>query len=312
MGKGKKEPIQVKKGVTGWEITAFSPSSPPIEQAVKKGLELLNKEAPEIRIRMGEKERGGGPFPYLAGDDMSQAARFSALLTEGSSYLWAMRGGYGAMRWLPYVPEPRDGWRPPVVIGFSDVTFIHSWLVRRGACSIHGPMLSTLAATAAPARFFLYEVLLGGRFPDLQGEQVVPGACLGHLIGGNLTCLCHSIGTPLEPPWEGAILVIEDHNEAPYRIDRLLTHLLLSDRLKEVRGIAVGDLGIDRQQAIRVVEDRLAPLRIPIIAHLPVGHGEDNMPLLLGATYRIERGKLTPAWPGGEISSALQALWPTG
>ena len=225
---------------------------------------------------------------------MGQAARFAALLAEDSSYLWAVRGGYGAMRWLPYVPEPDDEWTPPVVIGFSDVTFIHSWLVQRGACSIHGPMLSTLAATAARARTSLYSVLLGGPFPALQGEQVVPGTCLGPLIGGNLTCLCHSIGTPLEPPWEGAILVLEDHNEAPYRIDRLLTHLLLSDRLKGVKGIAVGDLGIDRQEAIRVVEERLAPLRIPIIAHTPVGHGEDNMPLLLGATYKIESGKLTP------------------
>ena len=63
MGKGKKEPIQVKKGITGLEITAFSPSSPPVQQAVEKGLELLTKEAPEIRIRMEERRKGDGPFP---------------------------------------------------------------------------------------------------------------------------------------------------------------------------------------------------------------------------------------------------------
>lgn len=281
---------QVKKTVTA---ALFTPASPVEAEDLERGASILERECPIIQLSPPPARSGNAPFPYLAARDDDQANIFLDLVAGAADLLWAARGGYGSMRWLPQVLSRLPS-RPPTVVGFSDITFLHSLMLNNGGTTIHGPMLATLPDTSKESRQALFQAMTSGRFPALRGELLVDGAGRGRLIGGNLTCICHSIGTPLEPPWEGSILLIEDHNEPLYRIDRMLTHLLLTGRLDRLNGIAVGSLHKDAQQAKEIVADRLGAIGIPIIYGLPVGHGPDNMPLNLGRDYSISGDLLTP------------------
>ena len=118
----------------------------------------------------------------------------------------------------------------------------------------------------------------------------------GPLAGGNLTTLCHLVGTPFAPQLEGYLLFLEDHNEALYRLDRMLHHLLLAGVLEGVKGVVLGaftDCG-STEGLLEVFTAALAPLGVPVLAGLPVGHQPDNHTLPLGAWARLDSGAGQP------------------
>ena len=109
------------------------------------------------------------------------------------------------------------------------------------------------------------------------------------MVGGNLTLLCHLVGTPYAPNFDGCILVIEDVTEAPYRIDRMLVQMSLAGCFSDVAGLVLGefqDCG-DAAEIHEVFVRTFGPLGIPIVGGFPVGHGPDNMTLPLGLNARL-------------------------
>ncbi|MBW2163819.1 MAG: LD-carboxypeptidase [Deltaproteobacteria bacterium] len=281
----------------------FAPSSPLESEKLDAGLKIIEKKTPWLKIindTFTDQTEGMPSLPYLAGKDQLQADRFTNLLLDTSiDIVWCLRGGYGSLRWLNMVPWDRIGHEAPVLIGFSDVSFLHSALSQQGHLSIHGPLISTLPITTESAKKALWTCLDQGKFPSLSGTILSPGKAKGPLIGGNLTCITHLIGTAYEPKWDGAILLIEDHNEALYRLDRMLTQLLLTGRLSRLAGIAVGQLfGSGKQEKLlqTLLRDRLSSIGVPIITDLPVGHIPDNYPLLVGGYYELDgkKGILKP------------------
>ncbi len=292
--------------------TVFAPSSPTNPVTVKLAIELVKKEVPQLSFcstdcitepRTGKKEMAQGSLPYLADKDHEQAEKFTkTMLNSELDLVWCTRGGYGVLRWLKQVQwENIKGRRHPVVLGFSDLTFLHSVSVRHGIPAIHGPLLSTLPYTENASRKLLWQAIVNKTFPTLPGKVIKEGRASGTLIGGNLTCLCHSLATPFEPPWDGSILLLEDHNEAPYRLDRMLTQLKLSGRLERLAGIAIGQLstlGTEKELIRHLLMDRLGDLKIPVLYDLPIGHGEENYPVFLGKKYKIssDKGVLRPAF----------------
>ncbi|NDG74881.1 MAG: LD-carboxypeptidase [Synechococcaceae bacterium WB8_1B_136] len=244
---------------------------------------------------------------YLAGaDDQRQAdLQGSDPSNPGAAALKAcMRGGWGAARLLE-PPQPvalANGW----LLGFSDVTSL-LWAQRaQGRCGgIHGPLLTTLAAEPDWSQERLRQLLFGEAVPALQGEIWCGGMAEGPLLVGNLTVATHLLGTPHLPPLAGAVLVLEDVGEAPYRIDRLLTHWRLAGALQQLAGIGFGSFSgcddadeageaVREQQAGRrfsleqVLRERTADLGIPVLAGLPVGHIPGNAALPIGARARID------------------------
>jgi muramoyltetrapeptide carboxypeptidase len=288
------------------KIAPFAPSSPPDPLKIKEGLEIIKSEGPET-IWAGDPFMyltGKGNFDYLADHDLVQADRFSRFLQDASvDFIWTMRGGYGSSRWIDNVRWTDTDSHHPMVIGFSDVTFLHAALCSRGFRSIHGPLITTLSKTNLASRMALWSCLERGEFPALSGRPLIKGSTHsshGRLIGGNLTCLIHTLATPYEPPWDNAILFIEDHNEAPYRLDRMITHLIASGRLSRIAGIAIGGLASIQSSSFNpeeLLKDRLFHLHLPVIMDIPAGHGEDNFPLLLGGVYELDgkTGRLAPA-----------------
>ena len=237
---------------------------------------------------------------YLAGEDSGRLSDLnSALADDDIGAVWCARGGYGAMRLLEHVDYASLRRRPKVFIGYSDITALHAAIATR--CEVvtyHGP--TARAALTPFSRDSLERALAGedscGR---ADGATVLHGGrARGHLIGGNLALLCALAGTPFEPSYEGAILVVEDVNEAVYRVDRMLSQLLLGGRLQRCAGIAFGaftDIPVDAAEeslGARFLADVLgetaARLGVPCIAGVPVGHIDDQWTLPLGAMAELD------------------------
>ena len=230
---------------------------------------------------------------HLAGDD--QARRTD--LRAATPLLACIRGGWGSARLLepePHGGQPQLGAGARWLLGFSDVT---SLLWARQAAGIgggiHGPMLTSLAAEPAWSQERLRDLLFGRPLPPLAGQAWSGGAAEGPLLVGNLTVATHLLGTRHLPPLQGAVLVLEDVGEAPYRLDRLLTHWRLSGALQQLAAIGFGRFSgcedpDSPSTAAEVLRERTADLGIPVLAELPVGHDAGNAALPLGVTARLD------------------------
>lgn len=204
------------------------------------------------------------------------------------------RGGYGSMKLLPHLDISTLQDHPKRLIGFSDLTnlLLHFHYHLR-LVTFHGPTVAHLPSLTAGAleSFFHWLVAAGPRSFSYPGLKVLhPGVAEGRLAGGNLTTLCHLLGTPYAPCFTGALLFLEDHNEALYRLDRLLHHLLFSGALSGVKGIILGSFtGSDAEDhLLEVMQTALESLHVPVLAHLPAGHHPDNHIMPLGALARLD------------------------
>ena len=262
--------------------SALQPESLPRLQA---GIAVLQDWGLRVEPCDGPERQWG----YLAGDDGQRSADLA-----GPAQLWAcLRGGWGAARLLedPALELP-SGW----FLGFSDVTSLLWARQARGlAGGVHGPLLTTLAAEPPWSQQRLRRLLFGEPLEPLHGQCWQPGVAEGPLLVANLTVATHLLGTPHCPPLAGAILVLEDVGEAPYRLDRLLTHWRLCGALQQLAGIGFGRFdGCDDPDAggfssLEVLRERSADLAVPVLAGLPLGHGEaGNAALPLGRWARLD------------------------
>jgi len=248
---------------------------------------------------------------YLAGNDGERAADLQGLQApcsgpgEAPALHACVRGGWGSARLLELTPPLPAGW----LLGFSDVTSLLWAQVARGrGGAIHGPLVTTLAAEPVWSQERLRTLLFGGVPADLEGSGWQGGVAEGPLLVANLTVATHLLGTPHLPDLNGAILVLEDVGEAPYRIERMLTHWRLCGALQRLAGIGFGSFeGCDaadgrteepaagRFSLEEVLRERTGDLGIPVVAGLPVGHDSGNAALPLGVRARLDgrRGELS-------------------
>ncbi len=263
---------------------------------------------------------------YLAGADAARAADLNAMFADdGVDAIWCVRGGYGASRILPALDYALMQQKPKALIGYSDITALHMAIHRHaGLVTFHGPV-----AFRAFTPYSLGElkrvlwtgetpVRLGGPPPFDRTEgrvdwenrvaTLVPGKARGRLLGGNLCLMSHLCGTPYFPDLRGAILFLEDVEEAYYRIDRMLTQLWLSGALAGVAGMAFGKFTGCEPSAFflqnRPLEDILAErcraLGVPAVSGIMVGHIEDQTTLPVGCLAELDAdaGTLTLLEPG--------------
>lgn len=228
---------------------------------------------------------------YLAGTDASRASQLQqALDDDGVRAIFAARGGYGSMRLLPSL---RFG-SPKQLVGFSDVTALHLAAQRVGWRSLHAPVLTQLGKQSADVIERLFASLEGRDVGVLLGTRTVtPGVATGPLLGGNLSVLSRLIGTPYLPSLRGAVLLLEDVGERPYRLDRMWTHLRLAGLLDGVAGVVFGEFtGCDEKDApytsADVLDELAAELTVPCAAGFVIGHGVVNQPVMLGAQVTLD------------------------
>jgi muramoyltetrapeptide carboxypeptidase len=222
------------------------------------------------------------------------------------SALLALRGGYGCLRMAERIDLAQIRRQAKLIIGFSDITVLHSYLQRQtGLVSLHGPTLSTLSASDKDSLERFHQCLTGNWSAPLQcrGVEILRGedAVRGHLVGGNLSTLLTLLATPFEPDYTGRILFLEDVGEPLYRIDRMLTQLHLAGRLQRAAGILLGDFSLNRvmetAEKIRhheAIWNRVLKLTadsgIPVWGGFPIGHGAANLTLPHGAEAIMDSG----------------------
>lgn len=235
---------------------------------------------------------------YTAGSVAERRADLAWALTDDEiDAVWFARGGFGTAHTLDELPWSEMDGRP--IIGFSDATALFCAMERVGVPgAVHGPVLHSLTDLCDDdTRDALQALLADGDEVLLAGEPLCgpqrPAA--GRVIGGNLCMLASMAGTPWALQGQGAILVLEDVGEPPYKLDRMITQLRQSGAFSGVVGVALGEFSGTRvpegaDWTVReLLADLLAPLNVPVIDGLPVGHGARNHPWRYGAP-----GVLTP------------------
>jgi len=276
----------------GSVVAIVAPASPFARDELFRGLAWLQTR---YRLRLTSRilERSG----YLAGDDAQRAAELARAMTDPSvEAIVCARGGYGAMRLLDALPWEAFAARPRWIAGFSDITALHLEATRRGVCSMHAMNVTGLGRTiSASERLSLIDALEGRAAAPWEDLAVVhPGpAARGVLVGGNLALVeaMAAAGRLVVP--QGAIVVLEDVTERPYRIDRMLTTLRLGGYLSRASAIVFGGFtqcepGPDGVTAEHVLRERTADLGIPVVSGAPFGHGSPNRAFVLGASASLE------------------------
>jgi muramoyltetrapeptide carboxypeptidase len=273
-----------------------APSSPFRRDDLWRGLSWIRARY-RIDVSAGILATDG----YLAGSDARRSAELArAMLHPEAKAILAIRGGYGAMRILDELPWSQFAERPKWIVGHSDVTALHAMAWRAGIASVHGPNVTGLGSSVAPSvrASWIAAIECPASSQAWRGLRVLRGgSAKGLLVGGNLALLAAMAAAgrlwiPL-----GAILVLEDVTESPYRIDRMLTSLMLGGYLARASAIVFGDFvrcppGKDGRTVDEVLDERTRALGIPVRVGAPFGHGERNNAFLLGVPAELSQDEL--------------------
>lgn len=295
----------------GDRVAVVSPSSPPFPDRLEAGLEVLRSWGLRPVVMPHARDEQG----HVAGADEERAADLEAAFTDPSvRAVLVGRGGYGAVRLLDRLDWSAVADDPKPLVGFSDVTALSlaAWQ-RIGLATVHGPFVGRFASLDERSGRHLRRLLTDpaplGRLPGDPARTVQGGSAEGVLLGGNLATICSLVGTADHPDLDGAVLLLEDVNEAPYRLDRMLTQLRRSGVLDGVRGVVVGRLiGCDPPSdrpsltADEVIDDRLGDLGVPVAHGFPVGHFDGQLAVPIGVPVRLDADAGTLGFPEAAVS----------
>lgn len=239
---------------------------------------------------------------FLAGNDADRLADIHHMFADSEiDAILCLRGGYGSMRIIDKIDFELIRSNPKWLIGYSDITtLLNSIYQVTGMLTIHGPMLAELTESANEKGWMdLWSLLQNPMnrydYPKTKKARCLfPGEAAGQIIGGNLTLLTASLGTPFEIQTAGRILFIEEVGENPYRIDRMLTQLRLAGKLQAANGIVFGDFTDCFAPADKpsipvevILADHMQQTGKPSYFGLPAGHSLPNYPILIGAKAYI-------------------------
>lgn len=282
------KPRSLKPGDT---IGIVAPSSPFGREEFEKGLTVIRELGYEISLAEDLFERRG----YLAGEDELRAARLQQMFVDDAvDGIVCARGGFGALRLLARLDYAAIASHPKPFVGFSDTTALHqALLTKAGLVTFHGPMVCSLGQGEEVSRASLARVLAGTNPMEIcvgENRPLRKGKAEGVLVGGNLATLCHLLATPFAQPLADKILLLEEVNEAPYRIDRMLTQMKIAGCFKGLAGVMVGqfeDCG-SPGEIEDILLDCFDDAGLPVSAGFAVGHGRRNETVALGLRARLD------------------------
>lgn len=292
------KPVRLKKGST---IGIVAPAGPCYEKNdVANCVNAIKKLGFNVVLGNTVSKCEG----YLAGDDFERARDINEFfMNKEIDGIICLRGGYGSQRILNKLDYEVIRKNPKVFVGYSDITAIHCALNRIcGLVTFHGPIaLDFYGMDEFTLNSFLNCVMSPDPIGEVKNpysmEKIYPlygGEAAGQMVGGNLSLLSSSIGTSYEIDTRGKILFIEDVGEEPYRIDRMLTQLILSGKLSDCSGIVLGQwTDCEPEESdksfslMEVLEDRLIPLKKPVLCNAACGHEKVKLTIPLGVMARI-------------------------
>ena len=282
----------------GAHIRIVTPASPLTPAKVERCAKLLEQEG----YRVTYARHAFNQLGYLSARDAVRAADLMEAFQDPEvDAVICSRGGYGCARLFPFLDPDSIANKGKIFAGFSDITTLHTALNRRGLVTFHAPMLITLGSDREPWVVESFLRALRGEDPLAvdypPATCLVPGVAEGRTTGGCLALLCDSIGTPEAIDFSHKIVLIEDVDEAPHRVDARLTHLINARLFEHAAGIVFGEMTrTDEKRDLEagdwtwreIVEDRIAPLGIPTMIDFPMGHAKQMLTIPLGVSARMD------------------------
>jgi muramoyltetrapeptide carboxypeptidase len=289
------KPLPLRKGDV---IGVIAPGAAVDAGAVNLGVQVLEDLGYRVQLGRSLFRRDG----YLAGRDEDRLADLVSMFEDATvRAIVTARGGYGSGRLLPLFDVEVARRHPKVFVGYSDLTFFLNQLVQRARLvAFHGPMVAGLTDHLEGASRLL--ALLGGERSDwnLTAREVIqPGTAEGRIVGGCLSVIVAMLGTPYCLETKGRILFLEDVNEMPFRIDRMLTQLRQAGMLDGVAGVIFGEMAgctAEPDESVSVcdvIRREFASAPYPVAFGLPTGHGQGAVTLPLGIRSRLAGERLT-------------------
>jgi muramoyltetrapeptide carboxypeptidase len=297
---------------SGDTIAFVAPSGPVNVAQLQEYARALDRDGFRVILPSGIDRREG----YLAGSDEQRANELNAMIRDPDvRAIFPARGGYGLTRILDRLDYQALRDNPKIIIGYSDITALHLAVARKAkVVTFHSPVpLSNLYQGHLP-QFAYAEALFrrailsseyqeqasGYRITSVAGSQtataepqtLVGGKAQGRLVGGNLTLISATMGTEYEIDPQGGLLFLEDVDEAPYRVDRMLSQLRLSGVLEKVAGVILGDFshqeGATQVEMQGVLRSYFANSGYPVIWKFPLGHVPCNATLPIGVMAEMD------------------------
>jgi muramoyltetrapeptide carboxypeptidase len=301
---GRVLPLPLNPGDTVALVSPSSATDEPFDlQLAQEAMEALG-----LKVRLGPhlaSRRG-----HLAGTDAERAGDLNAMFGDREvKAIVCARGGSGAARLLPLLDYSLIRRNPKVLLGYSDITALHNALLSQaGLVSFHGPIgigsWNSFNADQFRRVFFARELMEYRNVAERGDELVVRrnrtvtlrgGKAHGELVGGNLSVLVALAGSRYLPDFSGKILFLEDVSEAPYRVDRMFSTLRLMGALDRIAGLVFGECtdcnpgdGYGSLTLSQILEDYIAPLKIPAYRGAMIGHIRQQFILPVGGRVEMD------------------------
>lgn len=287
--------IKASKLKVGDTIGVIAPASPPKREPLKKALSFLEELGLDIKLGKSVHKKYG----YLAGYDQERIEDIHMMFKDNDvKAIICACGGFGTGRIASRLDYNLIRENPKIFWGYSDVTFLHTAIYQQtGIVTFHGPMLSSdiglsdvhnLTRKSFEQLFNLKDIIYTNKLSPL--ETVVEGTATGPVIGGNLTLLVSTLGTPFEVDSKGKILFIEDIDEEPYKVDRMMNQLKMAGKFDDASGIIIGDfkncVPEKREQSLtldEVLKEHISDAGKPVLKGFHIGHSSPSIAIPLGS-----------------------------
>jgi muramoyltetrapeptide carboxypeptidase len=289
-------PPPLSKGDT---IGVVGPSYAPNGGWLRRGVQVIEEAGYKVIVEP-EIERFRR---FHQNEDKKRAENLMAIWRDPEvKAVICCTGGYGAVRILPYLDADLFRRNPKAFVGYSDITALHLWMMRRAGLRVfHGPTVDDLAPGGGdPTLLSLLTALTTPRPDTMLGHRIAravrPGRAVGRLTGGNLSLVQQTIGTPYEIETRDAILFLEEIHDPMSVADERLLHLRAAGLLRHVRGIVFGQLSLDRSEEDEFEDfllDLVSDLDVPILMDFPAGHEMPNLTLPLGTEMELVTDDVT-------------------
>jgi len=288
---GPMKPARLKKGD---RIGVVAPAGSVRDEELKAGVDVLVRAGFEVELAHGIGERKG----YLAGEQRQRARVLQDFFERGDIHaIFCARGGFGSVQLLPLLNPETIRLYPKIFVGYSDVSILLNWLLQNcGLAVFHGPMVAMEVGRGlrGRSRDIFWGTLMGetGHWEVKLAEIVRPGVAEAEMVGGCLSSVVTTLGTPYAIDALGKILFLEDVGEKPYRIERMLTHLKMAGKLDGVAGLVFGSFtacdGEGDRGLKEIIRELFRDASYPVVTGLAAGHGDENLLLPFGVRMALD------------------------
>jgi muramoyltetrapeptide carboxypeptidase len=283
------KPKVLKKGDT---IGVFSPSYEPAVGRLARGVKAIERAGYKVILDPDIKN----VRHYSIKEDKRYAEKFMKMWTDPKvDGIICSTGGYGAIRLIPFLDPEVFKTSPKIFVGYSDITALHIWLNNLGIITFHGPTVDDLTPSLYDPSFKSLLSAISTPYPTRSigrdiCQSIKDGKASGRLVGGNLSLIQQTIGTPYQIDTTDSILFIEETKEPMSVVDEKIIHFEAAGILKGVQGIVIGQLSLDIsefEEFENFLVELFAKFDVPILTSFPAGHDEPNFTLPFGTQVEL-------------------------